>query len=248
LSPAQLNRNNIEASNGFLLVLPGGGYGGRSDHEGPGMTEWLTEQGIAAGDLEYRVQPATYPGPLLDVLIALAELRAGVYGSVTGPVAVLGSSAGGHLAGLAATATEAEFALAAMESGRDIGEFARPDLVAYSYPVISLVEETHLGSRRELLGERWEDHAVAAEFSIDRRVDAATPPSFLWHTAEDAVVPVSNSFFLARSLGRAGVPFELHVFPYGRHGLGLGQDGDTLVRQWPGLLIGWLEANGIRPV
>src|SRR5699024_9589941 len=99
----ELRRDGAE---GFVLCLPGGGYEHRSDHEGPGIAEFLATHGIAAGHLDYSVAPARYPQALTEVLLALADLRSGEHGDFTGPIAVIGFSAGGHLAGSAATATE----------------------------------------------------------------------------------------------------------------------------------------------
>ena len=97
---------------GFVLVLAGGGYSVRAEHEYIDVTRWLSENGVACGYLDYAVAPATYPVALGQVLQALTEIRAGLHGPVTGPVAVLGFSAGAHLAGLALTATGTELALA----------------------------------------------------------------------------------------------------------------------------------------
>jgi acetyl esterase/lipase len=243
---ARLQLNGVPpGSGGFVLVLPGGGYERHAAHEAGGVTDWLAEQGTAAGHLAYRVQPAVHPGPLNDVLIALAELRSGHHGPVRDPVAVLGFSAGGHLAGLAATATPAECALAAETSGLPPRAFKRPDLLALGYPVVSMVHEPHLGSRRGLLGPREGEHPYATTLSVDHRADAHTPPAFLWHTAEDSSVPASHSMRLASRLIDEGVPVQFHLFPHGGHGLGLAPDGDALVRRWPALLRQWLATHGV---
>lgn len=228
---------------GLVLVLPGGGYANRAEHEGPVVTDWLTARGVPAAHLEYPVAPARHPEALDQVLLALADLRGGAHGSFSGPVALLGFSAGGHLAGTAATATAAELAELASRAAGDGVALRRPDLVSLAYPVVSFVESAHLGSRLNLLGEV--DDARAAELSVDRRVDAATPPAFLWHTADDDAVPVANSLLLARALGSAGVPYELHVYPSGRHGLGLGADVGPPVSEWPTSWLAWLARNGI---
>ncbi|QOR72199.1 alpha/beta hydrolase [Ruania alkalisoli] len=231
---------------GFVLMLAGGGYAHRSDHEGPGTATWLTEQGIAAGHLDYPVAPARYPEALEQTLLALADLRAGVHGEVAGPLVLAGSSAGGHLAGTAATATVNELAtLAAQESIPATG-LARPDLVTLSYPVFSLVNRAHVGSRRNLLGE---DHAeeLAFALSIENRVDASTPPAFVWHTADDASVPVENTLAAISAWRAARVEVEGHVYPSGKHGVGLALGESGAVADWPGHWLAWLLRHGVRP-
>ncbi|TDE90889.1 alpha/beta hydrolase [Occultella glacieicola] len=233
-------------ASGFVLVLPGGGYAGRSEHEGPGVTAFLAERGIASGHLEYPVAPAIHPDALDQVLLALADLRAGVHGAFSGPVAVVGFSAGGHLAGSVATVTEAERADLAARDGADVHTLGRPDLVTLSYAVISLVNRAHVDSRRNLLGET-DTEARAASLSVERRVDSNTPPAFLWHTADDAAVPVENSLLMAAALRDAAVPFELHVYPTGRHGVGLGDEVGAPVTDWRDAWINWLARGGVHP-
>jgi acetyl esterase/lipase len=231
-------------ASGFVLVLPGGGYLGRAEHEGAVITAFLADHGIPSGYLAYPVAPAIYPEALDQVLLVLADLRAGVHGAFPGPIAVIGFSAGGHLAGSVATATEAERADLAAREGTDPESLARPDLATLCYPVISLVNRAHIGSRRNLLGAT-DTEALAASLSVERRVDADTPPTFLWHTADDASVPVENSLLMAGALRDAAVPFELHVYPTGRHGLGLADDVGAPVTDWRDAWLGWLARGGV---
>ena len=228
---------------GFVLVLPGGGYVGRAEHEGSAVTAWLAEHGVPAAHLEYPVAPTRYPDALDQTLLALADLRAGRHGDVTGPIALLGFSAGGHLAGSAATATREEVEHLASRDGSDPAMLRRPDLLGLGYAVVSLVENPHVGSRTNLLGEV--DDVRAAELSVDRRVDATTPPTFAWHTADDAAVPVSHAVLLAAALGAAGVAYELHVYPTGRHGLGLAEDVGPPVSEWATAWVRWLAQQGV---
>lgn len=223
---------------GFVLVLAGGGYVGRAEHEYLDVTRWLSTNGVACAYLDYAVAPATYPVALGQVLGALAELRSGVHGVINGPIAVLGFSAGAHLAGLALTATDAELATS--------GSAARPDAGVLCYPVVSMTDLPHLGSRVNLLGALADDTAVAKALSVERRVDPATPPTFLWHTADDAVVDVEHSLRLAGALGRARVPYELHVYPTGTHGLGLAESAGAPA-EWTRACLRWLGEQGIGP-
>lgn len=235
-------------TSGFVLVLAGGGYGFRAEHEFLDVTSWLAENGVACGYLDYAVAPETYPRALGQVLRALAELRAGVHGPVDGPIAVLGFSAGAHLAGTVLTATEDEIALALGAGdgwGGDVTT-ARPDVGVLCYPVVSMTELPHLGSRANLLGADADSTAFAKALSVERRVDARTSPTFLWHTADDDVVDVEHSLRLAGALGRADVPYELHVYPSGSHGLGLAQDGGATA-EWTQACLRWLGEHGIGP-
>lgn len=239
----ELRRDGAE---GFVLCLPGGGYEHRSDHEGPGIAEFLATHGIAAGHLDYSVAPARYPQALTEVLLALADLRSGEHGDFTGPIAVIGFSAGGHLAGSAATATESERAEAARAAGLRLAQVVRPDLVTLAYPVASLVNRAHVGSRLSLLGEEAPEN-LAVQLSLENRTDADVPPLFCWHTAEDEGVPVENSLHATAAWRRAGVPVELHVYPHGPHGIGLAADHGEPVNQWPAAWLHWLARHGVRP-
>lgn len=231
------------STRGFVLVLAGGGYAVRAEHEYLDVTRWLAKNGIASGYLDYAVAPATYPLALGQTLQALAELRAGVHGPVDGPVVVLGFSAGAHLAGLALTATSAELSLVSGAGAR----VERPDAAVLCYPVVSMTDLPHLGSRANLLGDGADDTAFAKALSVERRVDARTPPTFLWHTADDAVVDVEHSLRLAGALGRSHVPYELHVYPTGEHGLGLAESAGA-PGGWTDACLRWLAEQGVGPV
>lgn len=230
---------------GAVLVLPGGGYVMRAPHEAGDVAAFLGAHGVRSAWLDYPVAPARYPEALHEVLLAVADLRAGRRGGapVDGPVAVLGFSAGGHLAGTAATATDAERAGAAALAGLDPSEVRRPDAAVLCYPVVSLVRHPHLGSRTHLLGH--EDDGPARALSVEERVDAATPPTFLWHTADDGAVPVEHSLLATAALRRHRVPVELHVYPSGPHGLGLAEG--LPAGAWTAALLPWLAAQGIGP-
>lgn len=231
---------------GAVLVLAGGGYQVRSADEDAPVAAFLAASGVRAHWLDYPVAPARYPAALHEVLIAVADLRAGRRGGapVDGPVAVLGFSAGGHLAGTAATATQAELAAAAALGGLDPAEVRRPDAAVLCYPVVSLVSHPHLGSRLNLLGDPGD--AAARALSVELRVDAATPPVFLWHTAEDPAVGLEHSLTAAAALRRHEVPLELHVYPHGRHGLNLA--AGVTAGEWAFAAVRWLGEQGIGSV
>lgn len=233
-------------SRGAVLVLAGGGYQVRAGDEDAPVAAFLAASGVRAHWLDYPVAPARYPAALHEVLLAVADVRAGRRGGspVDGPVAVLGFSAGGHLAGTAATATDAERRAAAALGGLDPAEVRRPDAAVLCYPVVSMVDHPHLGSRLNLLGDPGD--AAARALSVEARVDAATPPTFLWHTAEDPSVGVEHALAAAGALHRHDVPVELHVYPHGRHGLNLAV-GET-AGEWAFAAVRWLGEQGIGSV
>ncbi|MEM1098226.1 MAG: alpha/beta hydrolase [Planctomycetota bacterium] len=203
---------------GTVLVLPGGGYRIHADHETEPVAEVFRTYGFHTAMLRYRLAPHhQHPAMLHDAQRAVRLIRSDVrYGS--GPVAVLGFSAGGHLAATVSTHGDA---------GSDPEDplletcSARPDAAVLAYPVIMLNGPyAHGGSGNSLLGERDPD-AFDPSLNLDRAVDPQTPPTFLWHTADDTGVPVQNSVHFAEACWRHGVSCELHVFPEGTHGLGL---------------------------
>lgn len=225
---------------GCVIVLPGGGYGHRAAHEGEPIARALNERGIAACVCEYRVAPYRHPHPLLDAQRAIRWVRAHARDLNANPeaVGVLGFSAGGHLASTAGTH---------YDLGRDDGDeidrqSCRPDALVLCYPVISFGEFGHRGSMQNLLGDEPPEELVRS-LSNETQVTADTPPTFLWHTADDPGVPVENSLQFAQALSAHGVPFELHVYRSGRHGLGLASDLPH-VATWIDLCAEWLREIG----
>jgi acetyl esterase/lipase len=233
------------ATGAAVVICPGGGYRGlAADHEGRQIAEWLNSLGVSAFVLQYRLGPRyRHPAPLQDAQRALRVVRSRAKAWSVDPsrVGILGFSAGGHLASTAATHFDEGQAGAPDPIER---ESARPDFAVLCYPVISLIDPVaHAGSRTHLLGDP-PDPALVERLSNERQVTARTPPTFLWHTADDSAVPVENSILFFQALRKAGVPGELHVFPHGRHGLGLAP-GDASVSQWPRLCARWMEGLGL---
>jgi acetyl esterase/lipase len=232
-----------KANGAAIVVCPGGGYGRLADHEGHTVAVWLNQLGVTAIVLKYRLGPRYgHPAPLLDVARAIRTVRANSkeWGVEATRIGVWGFSAGGHLASTIATHFDAGNPQATDPIDR---VSSRPDLVILAYPVISMVEGiTHAGSRKNLLGTTPDPELVTA-LSNDRQVTAQTPPTFLFHTADDGGVNVENSLLFAEALRKAKVPYELHVFEKGPHGVGLAQNNPAL-SIWPKLLENWLRVRG----
>lgn len=199
-----------------ILVLPGGSYINHAPHEGEPVAEWLRSLGWDARVVRYPVG-TRHPAPLDAVRAELATER-----ETHDQVGILGFSAGGHLAGHAALA---------------LPEDVRPDFAILCYPVVSMVTETHAGSREQLIGLDADDE-LRRSVSLDLLVTPQAPPFFVWHTVEDAAVPVQHSYLLATALAAAGVPHELHAFAEGQHGIGFG-DG-LPAAAWRELCATWL--------
>lgn len=225
-----------------IVVLPGGGYGGHADHEGSGFAIWLAEKGIACFVLHYRLgsQGYRHPAMLEDAARAVRLVRANASDWDIDPtrIGIIGSSAGGHL-----TATLLTHFDAGKPDASDAVErvSSRPDLGILCYPVITLGEFTHEGSKENLLGLNPSDDLVR-HLSNELQVTAQTPPCFIWHTWEDGAVPVENALLFAGALRRNGVPFDLHVYQKGGHGLGLGNN-----HPWASQCDFWLREQEFLP-
>lgn len=199
-----------------FIVLPGGGYGRHAPHEGEPVAAWLRGLGLDASVFPYPVK-TRHPG-VQDAVVAEVQR---VRDAGAGRVGLVGFSAGGHAAAMAAS---------------------HADLVILGYPVVSMLLDTHKGSRDNLLGPA-PTPAERAATSADLLVTASSPPFFIWHTAEDASVPVQHSYLLGMALAAAGVRHELHVFPHGVHGLGLAE-GSGAAERWTSLCEDWLREEG----
>lgn len=222
-----------------FIVFPGGGYCMRADHEGEPLALWLNSLGISAFVLNYRVAPYKYPYPIMDAqrAIRLVRHRAEEWNIDAEKIGILGFSAGGHLASSAGTHFDY-----GNKTSEDIMEkvSSRPDAMVLCYPVISFGEYRHDGSMVALLGEN-PDEKLRYSFSNENSVTEDTPPTFLWHTSDDDAVPVENSLMFASSLRKKKIPFELHVFPKGHHGLGMSEE-ISHVAQWVKLCENWLRS------
>jgi len=200
-----------------VIICPGGGYAFTSDREAEPLALEFMARGYQAFVLRYSVAPAKYPTALLEVAAAFAHVRDGAekYHVCEDAISVLGFSAGGHLAASIGTLWNNPVVSETLDIP---AEKVKPNALILSYPVITSGEFAHVGSFDNLTG----DDAELREFlSLENRVGEHTPPSFIWHTFSDTFVPVENSLLFASALRKNNVPFELHIFPDGPHGLSL---------------------------
>jgi acetyl esterase/lipase len=235
----------MTASTPAVVICPGGGYRNlASNHEGRQIANYFDSLGVAAFVLRYRLGPRYHhPVELGDAQRAIRTLRAHAtdWQLDSARIGIVGFSAGGHLAMSASTIFDAGDPRAPDAIDR---VSSRPDFVVLGYPVISMVAPwTHKGSRQNLLGDA-PDESLARKLSGELAVTRNTPQTFIFHTADDAVVPVENSVYYFLALRQAGVPVEMHVFENGPHGVGLANDNAAL-SPWSTLLATWLRSRGL---
>lgn len=208
------------AGSWHVIVLPGGGYSMHAAHEAEPIVDWLATFGVSASAFRYPLN-TRHPGPLLALQDEIQRRRA----AGASRIGVIGFSAGGHLAGLAALTPTTDI--------RQSVEFA-----VLGYPITSMETETYKPSQLILLGENPSPELRRAT-SLDKMVTASAPPFFLWHTAEDAYVPPEHTYRLAAALAAHQVPHTAHVFAHGPHSLGLAEGaGDTAA--WTALAASWI--------
>jgi acetyl esterase/lipase len=227
-----------------VVICPGGGYIRHVlEREGYPIADWLAGKGIAAVILQYRLPEGRPFVPLLDAQRALRTVRANAAAWDVDParVGILGFSAGGHVASTAGT----HFDAGRPEDPDPVERLSsRPDFQLLVYPVVTMGEKTHAGSRKQLLGERPSPERVRL-FSNEEQVTPRTPPAFLAHAVDDAPVPPDNSRDFVRAMKAQGIPVEYLELPSGGHGLN-GCKG-PLWEQWKAESLVWLAARGYIP-
>ena len=231
-----------QATGAAIIVCPGGGYEHLSDREGGPVAERLNAMGITAFVLKYRLGPRYHhPAPLEDAARAIRLVRARAAEWKIDPqrIGILGFSAGGHLASTIGT----HFDAGKPDSSDPIARVnSRPDVMILIYPVITMKDMTHAGSKKNLLGSDPSADLLTL-LSNEEHVTKETPPTFLVHTMTDTSVPVENSLAFVAALRKAGVPFELHLYERGPHGFALGGN-DPILTTWPDRLADWLRLRG----
>lgn len=220
--PSNYEEIDLERKHPAVILLAGGAYWQRSPREKEAAALKFLAQGVSLWVLEYSVAPHVFPQSLCEVLTGVAWLRehGPEYHLDTGNISVCGFSAGGHLAASTGCFWSRDFVQELL--GRP-GALVRPDKLILCYPVITSGEYAHQDSIRCLLGDadaRNEERRVLV--SLEKQVREDFPAAFLWHTAEDASVPVQNALLLASALMEKNVPLEVHIYPKGRHGLSTG--------------------------
>ena len=235
-----------KANGKAVLIFPGGGYGILAyDWEGTDVAQFLADRGIAGIVVKYRLpsdetQTDKHNVPLIDAqrAIKMVRSRAGEWGINKNEIGIIGFSAGGHLASTLGT----KYNNRVYEPIDEIDkESARPDFMVLMYPVITMGQETHLGSRNNLLGKEPSEKMIH-EYSSQFHINSETPPTYLVHAMDDEVVPVANSeYFHAMFNVNATAKSELYLFEKGGHGFGLAQD-DPILRKWPINLIDWINS------
>jgi acetyl esterase/lipase len=227
------------ASGAAMVICPGGGYGGLAPHEGKDYAEWLAKHGVTGFVLKYRLGSAGYRHPVMlgDAAraVRLVRSQAQKWGIDPKRVGIMGSSAGGHLASTLLTHFDDGKADASDSVER---QSSRPDLGILCYPVITFGEFTHVGSKKNLLGENPSEDLVKL-LSNELQVTTNTPPTFLWHTYEDTGVVPQNSMLFAMALQKNKVPYELHIYEKGKHGIGLANG-----HPWTEQCLRWLKLRG----
>jgi len=245
LSPRQGTENGSA-----VVIFPGGSYRElAADLEGREVADWFTARGFRAFIVAYRLTSNGYvlPVPLLDARRAIQTVRARAadYHIAPNRIVLIGFSAGGHLAALAAVKPVSGDPNAADPVER---VSSRPDFLVLGYPWLGAIttDTSHL-SYCKLYNLMDQCDALRALYTPTLFVSKDTPPTFIYHTFNDHTVPVQQSLDFFEALVKAGVPSEMHVFANGSHGSGLGK-GDPALDQWPALLEVWLRAKGLLTV
>lgn len=235
----------------LIIICPGGGYGHHSPREGEAIAIKMLDMGYNAVVLRYSLAPNEFPCQLYETAYTIDYVRKHAKEWDINPqkIIVAGFSAGGHVAA----------SLGTMWNSKELEYFAKdilgveqeaikPNGMLLGYPVITSGEYAHRGSFENLIKSRYDE--LLDVVSLEKRVSKDTPKAFIWHTVTDGSVPVENSMLLAAALRKAGVSFELHLFPEGSHGLGLStKETDTKdgkhyqpeVAVWTELFKVWLD-------
>lgn len=233
------------ATGAAVITFAGGGYRTRALYECESYCQLLSELGIATFDVEYRVKPTKFPYPLLDARRAIRYVRANAkkYGIDPNKIAVMGSSAGGHLAALVSTYTQSI-------DGEGTDDLDKVDFLPNAqilcYPVMDF--DSNPGSYKNLLGKEHPTDEEKKKVNPQCLATQNAPPAFIWHTSSDPAVNANGSLKYAQFLHDLGVSVEMHIYPVGGHGLGIGCYPDMnidvpYIQTWINNLADWLKLN-----
>lgn len=228
----------------LVLILPGGGYEFTSEREAEPVAMQFLAKGYHAAVLDYSVAPSKFPQALQDAFRALTIILENMNKWEIGNIYLCGFSAGGHLAAcvsnLYKTRTFSHY------PGVDIKNLRIKGTIL-AYPVITSGEHAHKASFNQLFGDV--SHEVSKLLSMELSINDDTPQTFLWHTFDDASVPVENSLLYAKALKEKNIPFEMHIYPSGVHGLSLANEDTATsdievnahVASWMDLCLKWMK-------
>jgi acetyl esterase/lipase len=233
------------ATGAAMVICPGGAYAHLAPHEGNDYALWLNQHGVTCFVLKYRLgsNGYHYPAEFQDGTRAMRWVRAHADDYKIDPhrVGIMGSSAGGHMASMLVTHFDSGDTNSTDEIER---QSSRPDIGILCYPVITMGEFAHQGSKDNLLGKKPSRKLVKL-LSSELQVKTNTPPCFIWGTYEDKTVPIENELMFAAALRKNHVPFDLHIYQKGGHGMGLGDRKPPFAHPhpWTGDCLFWLKAQ-----
>lgn len=209
---------DVERKRPTVIICPGGSYRFTSRREAEPVALNFIAKDFNAIVLNYSCAPALFPASLCELAWCVKTVKENAcnWNVDTDKIFICGFSAGGHLTASFATLWNNQIIK---------NVFPKYDLsvagTILCYPVITSGEKAHRGSFLNLLGEKATDTKALLQVSLEKQVSSSTPPAFIWHTVEDNVVPVENSILYASALKENNIPFEMHLFPRGPHGLSL---------------------------
>lgn len=231
-----------KANGTSVIICPGGGYSILAiSHEGYDVAKEFNKYGITAFVLKYRLPSDDIMidktiGPLQDAQQAMKVVRenAAKWNLDTAKVGIMGFSAGGHLA----STLETHYQKSLIDNPKNTS--LRPNFAVLGYPVITMRELTHKGSKKNLLGENPKEELINL-YSNELQVTPQTPPTFIFQAMDDSTVPLENSIYFTLALKNAGVKCETHLYQGGKHGFGL--INKTTKESWFETMINWMEGN-----
>lgn len=244
------NEINLKRKRPAMLVNGGGAYSFVSFREMEPVAIEFLSKGYNAFTLDYSVKPVTFPAQLIEGCMAVAYIRenADKLGVIPDKIAAVGFSAGGHFTAMLATLYDRKEVISLLG---ERAKLSKPDAVILSYPVITSGEKAHVGSIINISGG---DESLYPILSLENAVNENSVPAFIWTTVNDACVPSENALYMALAYKKAGVPFELHMFEKGEHGISLAtketdvardpKKNGSSIKKWTELADSWLKDRG----